>query len=85
MIDRIIQERFVSTHLVLDLADLLDDGFTGFDPFFHDGRREIARLSCQFMSNAVEVVDDCGEDYRPSSNESFVAAVCCRLTERRIG
>ena len=44
MADRTVQEWLVSTHLVLELADLPDDGFTSLDPLFCSGQGEIVRL-----------------------------------------
>ena len=44
IVDKIVQEGFISAHFVLDLADPLDDGFTSLDPLFCDGRGEIVRL-----------------------------------------
>jgi len=77
MVDRIVQKWSVPSHLVLELADLLDDGFTRLDPRFCGSRGEIiVRLGRQFMSYAVEVVDDCGEDHRPSSDECVEATEC---------
>ena len=82
IVDRIVQEWLVSSHLVLDLADLLNDGFTSFDALFCDGRRDIVRLDRQFVSYMVEVVDDCGEDHGPSSDDCFEATGVCGLSGR---
>ena len=44
MADRTVQEWFCLYPFVVDLADLLDDGFPSLNLLFCDSRREIVRM-----------------------------------------
>jgi len=70
------QERLVSAHLVLELADLPDNGFPGLSLMFCDGPGEFVRLGRRFLSRVVEVVDDCGKDRGPSSEGQVEVMEC---------
>ena len=56
IVDRAVKEWFVSACPVLDIAGLLDGGFTGLDPPFLSGQREFIRSGHQPVAYMVEVV-----------------------------
>lgn len=51
--DGTVQKWLISTHLVLELANLLDDFLCSRDLLLRDGRREIVRLGRYIVTQTI--------------------------------